>query len=201
MKHGYRGSLIAIEIAAAAAPQGYTLLDIPTPRQKFVHVHPAVEELGRVYHPHLAINAAPTEFAAALEGLQPPNEIAWREQTRQAHADYVAWTEKATPQPGAVNFGEIIVWLRERVPDAILCNGAGNFTTWAQRFFRFHKFGQHYAPQAGSMGYGLPAAKVKFFWCDLACAIKASIPRPALRTPRTFFGSFFSVTSDCHVCL
>ena len=138
--------------------QGYTLLDIPTPRQKFVHVHPAVEELGRVYHPHLAINAAPTEFAAALEGLQPPNEISWRDQTKQAHADYIAWTEKATPQPGAVNFGEIIVWLRERVPDAILCNGAGNFTTWAQRFFRFHKFGQHYAPQAGSMGYGLPAA-------------------------------------------
>lgn len=138
--------------------QGYTLLDIPAPRQTFVHVHPAVDELGRVYHPHLAINAAPTEFAAALEGLQPPNEITWRDQTRQAHADYIAWTEKATPQPGAVNFGEIIVWLRERVPDAILCNGAGNFTTWAQRFFRFHTFGQHFAPQAGSMGYGLPAA-------------------------------------------
>ena len=138
--------------------QGYKLLDIPTPRQTFVHIHPAVEELGRVYRPNLAINAAPTEFAAAIEGLQPPNEITWRDQTKQAHADYIAWTEKATPQPGAVNFGEIIVWLRERVPDAILCNGAGNFTTWAQRFFRFHKFGQHYAPQAGSMGYGLPAA-------------------------------------------
>jgi len=26
--------------------------------------------------------------------------------------------------------------------------------------------------------YGLPADKVKFFYCDLACAIKASIPRP-----------------------
>jgi hypothetical protein len=26
--------------------------------------------------------------------------------------------------------------------------------------------------------YGLPAEQVKFFWCDLACAIKASIPRP-----------------------
>ena len=116
--------------------QSYTLLDIPGPRQTFVHVHPGSEELGRVYRPHLAINAAPTGFAAALEGLQPPNDIVWRAQTKQAHADYVDWTEKATPQPGAVNFGEIIVWLRERVPDAILCNGAGNFTTWAQRFFR-----------------------------------------------------------------
>ncbi|MCW5605588.1 MAG: DUF4387 domain-containing protein [Burkholderiales bacterium] len=26
--------------------------------------------------------------------------------------------------------------------------------------------------------YNLPADQVKFFYCDLACAIKASIPRP-----------------------
>jgi len=138
--------------------QSYTLLEIPGPRQTLVHVHPGAEELGRVYRPHLAINAAPTAFAAALEGLQPPNEVAWRAQTRQAHADYVEWTEKATPQPGAVNFGELIVWLRDRYPDATLCNGAGNFTTWAQRFFRLSRFNQHFAPMAGSMGYGFPAA-------------------------------------------
>ena len=58
--------------------QGYTLLDIPNPKTKFVHVHPDPDELGRVYRPDLAINAAPTAFAAALEGLQPPNEIRWR---------------------------------------------------------------------------------------------------------------------------
>jgi acetolactate synthase I/II/III large subunit len=128
-------------------------------------VHPGSEELGRVYRPHLAINAAPTGFAAALEGLQPPNDIPWRGTAQEAHAAYLEWTEKATPQPGPVNFGEIIVWLRERAPDAILCNGAGNFTVWAQRFFRFRKFGQHYAPCAGSMGYGLPAAVgIKRLW-------------------------------------
>ena len=59
--------------------QSYSLLDIPGPRQTLVHVHPGAEELGRVYHPHLAIHAAPTGFAAALEGLQPPNEISWRD--------------------------------------------------------------------------------------------------------------------------
>jgi acetolactate synthase-1/2/3 large subunit len=138
--------------------QGYTLLDIPGPRQTLVHVHPGAEELGRVYRPHLAIHASPTAFAAALEGLQPPNEIGWRSETRQAHSDYLEWTEQPTPQPGPVNFGEIVVWLRETMPDAILCNGAGNFTVWAQRFFRFRRFGQHFAPCAGSMGYGLPAA-------------------------------------------
>src|SRR5215472_15957721 len=83
--------------------QGYTLFDIPGPRQTLVHVHPAAEELGRVYRPHLAINAAPTAFAAALEGVQPPNEISWRDATKVAHEDYLAWTQAPSPQPGSVN--------------------------------------------------------------------------------------------------
>src|SRR5229473_661208 len=58
--------------------QRYTLFEIPGPRQTFVHVHPGAEELGRVYRPQLAVNAAPTAFAAALEGLEPPKELAWR---------------------------------------------------------------------------------------------------------------------------
>ena len=32
--------------------------------------------------------------------------------------------------------------------------------------------------EAIALRYGLPAEQVKFFYCDLACAIKASIPRP-----------------------
>ena len=139
--------------------QSYSLLDIPGPRQTFVHVHPGAEELGRVYHPHLAINAAPTGFAAALEGLQPPNEISWRAQTKTAHDDYLAWTEKATPQPGGVNLGEIVVWLRQNLPeDAIITTGAGNFSAWVHRFYRFRKFATHIGPTAGSMGYGVPSA-------------------------------------------
>jgi acetolactate synthase-1/2/3 large subunit len=139
--------------------QSYSLFEIPGPRQTLVHVHPGSDELGRVYRPHLAINATPAAFAAALEGLQPPNEISWRGEIKTAHADYLAWTEAATPQPGAVNFGEIVVWLRQHLPaDAIITNGAGNFSAWVHRFFRFRKFAQHIAPISGSMGYGLPAA-------------------------------------------
>jgi len=139
--------------------QGYTLFDIPGPRQTFVHVHPSAEELGRVYRPHLAINAAPTAFAAALEGVQPPTEIRWRDGTRVAHEDYLAWTQTPTPQPGSVNLGEIIAWLREHLPpDAILCSGAGNFAAWIHRYYRFRRFVTHIGPTAGSMGYGVPAA-------------------------------------------
>jgi|SRR5262245_42131264 acetolactate synthase-1/2/3 large subunit len=139
--------------------QGYTLLGIPNPQIKLVHVHPGAEELGRVYRPDLAIHAAPTAFAAALEGLEPPKEIRWREETRTAHADFLAWTETPTPAPGAVNLGEIMVHLREALePEAILSNGAGNYAGWIHRFYRFRRFTTQLGPVSGSMGYGLPAA-------------------------------------------
>ncbi|MGD9925469.1 MAG: thiamine pyrophosphate-binding protein [Pseudorhodoplanes sp.] len=139
--------------------QSYTLFEIPQPRQPLVHVHPGVDELGRVYRPSLAINASPTAFAAALEGLQAPNTIRWSDETRAAHADYIAFSEQATEVPGAVNLGEIMVWLRDNLSaDDILCNGAGNFSGWLHRFYRLRCFNTFVGPTSGSMGYGVPAA-------------------------------------------
>jgi len=137
--------------------QSYTLFDIPRPQMTFVHVHPGAEELGRVYSAHLPIHATPTAFAAALERLDVPG--APRGEAQAAHADYLRWTEKPTEQPGAINFGAVMVWLRDNLPaDAIITNGAGNYAAWIHRFFRFRRFGQHIAPTSGSMGYGVPAA-------------------------------------------
>ena len=79
--------------------QSYTLLSIPVPRQTLVHIHADPMELGRVYHPHLGIEAAPETFAAALESLQPPQEIAWAGSGEAAHADYRAWTGGPPAQP------------------------------------------------------------------------------------------------------
>ncbi len=139
--------------------QGYELLEIPSPKTTLVHVHPGAEELGRVYNPHLAIHASPKRFAAALARLEPPADIAWRAETRAAHDEYMAWSEVATAQPGGVNLGEVMTWLRGRLPDdAMICNGAGNYAAWIHRFFRFRKLGGHMAPTSASMGYGVPAA-------------------------------------------
>jgi acetolactate synthase-1/2/3 large subunit len=139
--------------------QGYTLLDVPVPKQTLIHVHPGIEELGRVYRPHLAIHATPTAFAAALDQVPAPNDIRWRGETKAAHADYLAFSEKPTAVPGPVNLGEIVVGLRDTLPaDAIVTTGAGNFSIWVQRFHRYRKYGTLFAPASGSMGYGLPAA-------------------------------------------
>ena len=67
----------------------------PAPQQTLVHVHPDPDELGRVYRPHLAINASPTAFSAALEGLEPPADIPWSEGNEAAHGDYLAWSDPA----------------------------------------------------------------------------------------------------------
>jgi acetolactate synthase I/II/III large subunit len=138
--------------------QAYTLFDIPIPRQKLVHIHADAEEIGRIYHPSLGIVATPPAFCAALEGLQPPNAILWSGETRQARADYLAWTDGAPASPGPVQLGEIMVWLRTRAPDAIIANGAGNYTIWAGRFWRYRRFDSQLAPTSGSMGFGVPAA-------------------------------------------
>jgi acetolactate synthase-1/2/3 large subunit len=139
--------------------QGYTLFAKPDPRQRLVHVHPGAEELGRVNSPALAIQASPIAFAAALERLNPPDPIPWRGLAEGAHAEYLEWSQIATPQPGAVNLGEVMVWLREHLPpDAILCNGAGNYAAWIHRFMRFRRLGGHIASTSASMGYGVPAA-------------------------------------------
>jgi acetolactate synthase-1/2/3 large subunit len=118
--------------------QGYSLLKIPSPDQKLVHVHADAGELGRVYQPHLAINATPLEFAEAAARLVPSAPIAWSGHTRDARNAYESWSNPAgIVSPGRLQMAQVIAHLQERLPeDAILCNGAGNYATWLHRFFR-----------------------------------------------------------------
>jgi acetolactate synthase I/II/III large subunit len=134
---------------------GYTLLDVPAPKQTLVHVYPGAEELGRVYQPALPILSSPEAFATAVRDLRVTPR--WQEWAAGARADYEAW-QRHDPMPGDLDLGDCIAHLRERVPDAIVTNGAGNHTVWIHRFWRFHSFPSQLAPTSGAMGYGLPAA-------------------------------------------
>ncbi len=137
--------------------QGFTLLDMPRPKQSLIHVHPGAEELGRIYHPDLAINATPGRFLAAAVGLTP--ECPWgRGAAKWAHQDYLAWSDQPPAGVGAVTLSHTLeVLRRELAEDAILTNGAGNYAIWLHRFYRY-RWGTQLAPTSGSMGYGLPAA-------------------------------------------
>ena len=136
----------------------YTLLAVPTPRQSLVHVHPGAEELGRVYQPALAIQATPDSFCAALAGHNAPQPRKTSD-TERLRASYIAWSEKPLAIPGDFQYGDVVAWLRDRLPaDAIVTNGAGNYAGWLHRYFRFRQFGTQLGPTSGSMGYGVPAA-------------------------------------------
>jgi acetolactate synthase-1/2/3 large subunit len=144
---------------------GYTLLVPPRPAQKLVHVHAGAEELGRVYQGDLLINAGMPQIAAALAAMAPVDASRWRNSTRAANADYREWAGRRE-NPGAVQMWEIVDFLRQRLPaDAILANGAGNFSGWFHRFYRHTRFRTQVAPTSGAMGYGTPAG--------VACKIAA----------------------------
>ena len=138
---------------------GYTLIDHPVPEQTLVHVHAGAEEIGKVYASALGINASPAGFAEALAGLTAPSDIPWAGSVKAAHDAYVAWTSQPRIAPGNVQMAEIITWLSQNLPDdAIVCNGAGNYSAWIGRFYRYRRFATQLGPVSGSMGYGMPAA-------------------------------------------
>lgn len=135
---------------------GYTLLEAPQPHQRLIHVHAGAEELGRVYRPALAINSGYPQLVEALAGVSLQGN--WTSLAQAAHADYLDWI-RPRPMPGSVQYGEIIRWLSEHLPeDAIVTGGAGNFAAWLHRHFRYKTFRTQLGSTAGSMGYGFPAA-------------------------------------------
>ncbi|MGZ8229904.1 MAG: thiamine pyrophosphate-binding protein [Burkholderiales bacterium] len=135
----------------------YSLIDIPRPKQKLIHVHAGAEELGRVYQGDLLVNSGMPEFSAAARTLEPISER-WAEWTGGARAELEAW-QQPVKVPGRVNMSEVMQFLRKRLPrNAIVTNGAGNFSLWAHRFYHYGSFRTQLAPTSGAMGYGVPAA-------------------------------------------
>ena len=137
--------------------EGYTLIDIPKPKQRMIHIHQGAEELGWVYQPELAINSGMKNIATALNELSP-FKVNWKKWTKAARDEYLKWTIPPST-PGDVQMGTIMTWLNENIDtDTIVCNGAGNFSSWANRFYRYRELGTLLGPTSGTMGFGLPAA-------------------------------------------
>ena len=155
-----RNSDLVIALGARlgeATTSGYTMFDIPKPRQPLVHVYPDPEEIGRVYSPTLGVVASSAAFTAAIKRLEPKHKSR-ADYVKTAHADYLAFAEP-TRSPGDVQLSQIVRGLSDRLPhDTIICNGAGNYAVWVHRFWRYRQFRTELAPTSGSMGYGLPAA-------------------------------------------
>ena len=137
---------------------GYSLVSAPLPKQRLVHVHAGADELGRVYQAELLINSGMPEFAAALADMPPVNASAWKGLAQTAHAADQA-ERVPTPTDDRLDMAQVVLSLQERLgKDVIVTNGAGNYSGWAHRYWRYGGFRTQLAPTSGAMGYGLPAA-------------------------------------------
>ncbi|MEE9177263.1 MAG: thiamine pyrophosphate-binding protein [Acidimicrobiia bacterium] len=141
-----------------ASTARYTLIDVHDQRQKLIHVHLGPEELGAVYRADLPINSGYEAFAGALAGHSPVDSSAWRDWADTLRSEYLDQLDPVEA-PGDLNLASVVRHVSDRVPrDAIVTNGAGNFTVWAHRYHQFHEYRTQLGPTSGSMGYGVPAA-------------------------------------------
>ena len=138
----------------------YSLLQPPRLAARLAHVHADPHELNRVYQADLAITAAPSAAAIRFAELAPIGAPRWREWTETARREYERFIKvpEAGPRRG-VDLAVVIRHLATRLPaNAILTNGAGNFSIWVHRFFTYRQPRTELAPTSGAMGYGLPAS-------------------------------------------
>ncbi|MGQ7248590.1 thiamine pyrophosphate-binding protein [Halomonas sp. V046] len=137
---------------------GYTLLTPPVPEQCLIHVHADPSEIGRVYRPELAVVARAGVLVKQLASRAEAPRVARRDWVAKARADFDTW-QQLEATPGALRMENVVNHLNQALPDdAILTNGAGNYSAWLHRYYRYRGWRTQLAPTSGSMGYGLPAA-------------------------------------------
>jgi acetolactate synthase-1/2/3 large subunit len=136
----------------------YTLIESPLPKQRLVHVHPGAEELGRVFSTVLPINSGVGPFLAAAGSLRPSSPVRWKSWSDDARREFESQLEPRA-FPGSVDLASVMATVRDRLgPEAIVTHGAGNYTGWVHRYYRYRGFPTQLAPVSGAMGYGFPAA-------------------------------------------
>ena len=140
---------------------GYTLLQVPRPTQKLVHIHAGAEELGRVYTADLMMQSSMALAAKALETLAAPTTVSWAAHVQTVHADYLGNLQAHAVAP--LDMAVVVRAVHKALgSDVIYTNGAGNFSGWLNRYTQYPALHVHgrtqLAPTSGAMGYGFPAA-------------------------------------------
>jgi acetolactate synthase I/II/III large subunit len=140
---------------------GYSLLTSPVPQQRLVHIHPDPQELGSVYQAELMIAGGAPETARMLAAMAPVDSSAWRHTVEEAKAELRAWQQQPPifkDGSAPLDLWQLVQDLQATLPhDTIVTNGAGNYATWAHRYWRYGAMRTQLAPTSGAMGYGVPA--------------------------------------------
>ena len=141
-----------------ATTDGYTLITPDHPGQTLVHVNPDPNELGRVYHADLPVVADMGEFAELVDDWSDPDLVRFS-CGDEAHKDWLEWSAPQARKGVKLDLGPCVAAMRDKLPpNTIICNGAGNFSGWWHRYWRYGCMPTQLAPTSGTMGYGVPAA-------------------------------------------
>jgi acetolactate synthase-1/2/3 large subunit len=140
---------------------GYSLLASPVPQQRLVHIHPDPQELGSVYQAELMIAGGAPETARMLAAMEPVDSSAWRHTVEEARAELRAWQQQPPifkDGSAPLDLWQLVQDMQAALPhDTIITNGAGNYATWAHRYWHYGAMRTQLAPTSGAMGYGVPA--------------------------------------------
>lgn len=146
---------------------GYSIIASPVPQQRLVHIHASPEELGSVYQAEMMIASGMPQAAAMLAAMEPVDASAWRDSVEQARAEYNAWQQQPSifkDNNAPLNLWQVVQELKVQCPaDTVITNGAGNYATWAHRYWPYGGMRTQLAPTSGAMGYSVPsgvAAKI-----------------------------------------
>jgi acetolactate synthase-1/2/3 large subunit len=146
---------------------GYTLLASPVPQQRLVHIHNDPEELGSVYQAELMIASGAPQVTSMLAAMAPVDSSAWRHTVAEAKADLAAYQQQPPifkDGQAPLDLWQVVQDMMATLPrDTIITNGAGNYASWAHRFYRYGAMRTQLAPTNGAMGYAVPsgiAAKI-----------------------------------------
>ncbi len=138
--------------------QGYSLFDLPKPKQALIHVHASAEEIGRVFQPVLGIESSMDAFAEAAKELEPVDSSAWESWAEAARQDYEAYGVSPGYE-GDLDLGAVMGEVQKRLPDeSVVTIDAGNFSGWSHRYLRFGDQRRFLGGTVGAMGYAVPAA-------------------------------------------
>jgi acetolactate synthase I/II/III large subunit len=154
-----------------ATTDGYTLITPDHPGQMLIHAHPDPNELNRVYRADVSACCDPFSFASELASADFPTVP--NPSGAEAHDDWLEWSTPKPREGVTLDLGQCVAAMRERLgpDDAIICNGAGNFSGWWHRYWRYGAQPSQLAPTSGAMGYGTPAAVAAALRCKDKLAV------------------------------
>lgn len=139
---------------------GYTLLEVPRPKQKLVHIHSSAEELNRVYQADLAINSTMNAAARSLEVLTAPVNVVWEAWAQEANADYLA-NMQPQPLPGDIDMPAIVATLPKTLAiRRCVDQWCRQLRQLDSSFLQTPRPGERVQDPTGTngaMGYGVPA--------------------------------------------